>query len=71
MIRVLAPFVPLFSKRVWRHAQVLLWRGRYSLSGQKRPVTAAYRVMDLGRSKQFHSYHHALDLAAGFVSQPR
>ena len=24
MIRVLLPFVPLFSKRLWRHAQVLL-----------------------------------------------
>src|SRR5829696_3434998 len=24
MIRLLAPFVPLFSKRVWQHAQVLL-----------------------------------------------
>ena len=24
MIRVLAPFAPLFSKRVWQHVQVLL-----------------------------------------------
>jgi hypothetical protein len=24
MIRVLLPFVPLFSKRLWQHAQVLL-----------------------------------------------
>ena len=24
MIRVLAPFVPLFSKRVWQNAQILL-----------------------------------------------
>jgi hypothetical protein len=24
MIRVLAPFAPLFSKRVWQHAQLLL-----------------------------------------------
>jgi hypothetical protein len=28
MIRVLLPFVPLFSKRLWRHAQVLLARYR-------------------------------------------
>jgi hypothetical protein len=37
MIRVLVPFAPLFSKRVWRNAQVLLMGGK--------TVSSALRVM--------------------------
>ncbi len=42
MIRLLAPFVPLFSKRVWLHVQVLL-RGAILAAG-KRTVSAALRA---------------------------
>jgi hypothetical protein len=30
MVQVLASFAPLFSKRVWQHAQLLWWWGRSS-----------------------------------------
>ena len=36
MIRVLLPFVPLFSERVWQHAQVLLV-GAILAPGRRRP----------------------------------
>jgi hypothetical protein len=43
IIRVLAPFAPLFSHRVWRHAQVLLLGA--ILASRAHTVTAALRVM--------------------------
>jgi hypothetical protein len=43
IIRVLAPFAPLFSQRVWLHAQVLLVGA--ILTPGIRTVTAALRVM--------------------------
>ena len=61
MIQVLAPFVPLFSKRVWRHAQVLL--AGAILAPGRRTVTAALRAMGLAQSKQFHRYHRVLNRA--------
>jgi hypothetical protein len=61
MIQVLAPFVPLFSKRVWPHAQILL--AGAILAPGKRTVTAALRVTGLGQSKQFHRYHRVLNRA--------
>ena len=62
MVQVLAPFVPLFSKRVWRHVQVLL--AGTILAPGKRTVTAALRVMGLDQSKSFHRYHRVLNRAA-------
>jgi hypothetical protein len=61
MIQVLAPFVPLFSKRVWQQAQVLL--AGAVLAPGKRTVTAALRVMGLAQCKQFHRYHRVLNRA--------
>ena len=61
MVQVLAPFVPLFSERVWRHAQVLL--AGTILAPGKRTVTTALRVMGLGQSKQFYRYHRILNRA--------
>jgi hypothetical protein len=61
MLQVLAPFVPLFSERVWRHAQVLL--AGAILAPGKRTVTAALRVVGLGQGKQFHRYHRVLNRA--------
>jgi DDE superfamily endonuclease len=61
MVQVLAPFVPLFSERVWRHARVLL--AGAILAPGKRTVTAALRVMGLASSKHFHRYHRVLNRA--------
>ena len=71
MIAVLAPFAPLFSGRVWQHAQVLLTGAL--LAPAQRTVTAALRVMGLAQLRQFHRYQRVLSraqwssLAAGGV----
>jgi hypothetical protein len=61
MIRLLAPFAPLFSRRVWQHAQVL-FTGAILAPG-KRTVSSILRVMDLDHRKQFHRYHRVLNRA--------
>jgi len=62
MIRVLAPFAPLFSKRVWQHAQVLL--AGAILAPGRRTVGSALRAMGLDREKRFHRYHRVLSRAS-------
>src|SRR5215218_2143426 len=62
MIRFLAPFAPLFSKRVWQHAQVLLM-GAILAPGQ-RTVSSALRAMGLDQHKRFHRYHRVLSRAS-------
>ena len=61
MIAVVAPFAPLFSGRVWRHARVLL--AGTILTPAHRTVAAALRAMGLARTKQFHRYHRVLSHA--------
>jgi hypothetical protein len=61
MIRVLAPFAPLFSERVFRHVQVLL--AGTILAPGKRTVSSALRAMGLDRQKNFHRYHRVLSRA--------
>jgi hypothetical protein len=61
MIRLLAPFRPLFSRRVWMHVEVLL--AGTILTPGRRTVTAALRVMGLGQSRQFQRYHRVLSRA--------
>jgi DDE superfamily endonuclease len=61
IIPVLAPFAPLFSQRVWCHAQVLLL-GAILTSGA-RTVTAALRVMGLAMDHRFTNYHRVLNRA--------
>jgi hypothetical protein len=61
MVQVLAPFVPLFSKRVFRHAQVLLMGA--ILAPGRRTVSSALRAMGLDREKRFHRYHRVLSHA--------
>jgi len=61
MIRVLAPFAPLFSERVWRYAQVLLMGA--ILAPGKRTVSSALRTMGLDQQKRFHGYHRVLSRA--------
>ncbi len=62
MIRVLAPFAPLFSKRVWRHAQVLL--AGTILAPGRRTVSSALHAMGLDQEKRFHRYHRVLSCAS-------
>jgi hypothetical protein len=54
-------FAPLFSKPVWKHAQVLL-AGAILAPGQ-RTVTAALRVCGLSREQHFQTYHRVLNRA--------
>jgi hypothetical protein len=61
MIRVLAPFAPLFSKRIWQHVQVLLVGA--ILAPGRRTVSSALRAMGLDQEKQFHRYHRVLSHA--------
>jgi DDE superfamily endonuclease len=63
MIRLLAPFAPLFSKRVWQNAQVVLLAGAIIAPG-KRTVASALRAMGLDREKRFHRYYRILSRAA-------
>lgn len=62
MIPMLVPFAPLFSKRVWRHVQVLLVGA--ILAPGIRTVTAVLRVMGLSQLKPFQRYHRVLNRAA-------
>ena len=61
MVQVLAPFAPLFSKRVWRYAQMLLVGA--ILAPGRRTVSSALRAMGLDQQKQFHRYHRVLSHA--------
>ena len=61
IILVLAPFAPLFSHRVWVHAQLLLVGA--ILSPGARTVTAALRVMGLATERRFTNYHRVLNRA--------
>jgi hypothetical protein len=61
MVALLAPFAPLFSRPVWRHAQVLLV-GAILAPGQ-RMVSSVLRVMGLGRLATFQTYHRVLNRA--------
>ena len=61
MIPVVMAFAPLFSARVWDHAQVLLTGAL--LAPAQRTVTAALRVTGLDHVRQFHRYHRVLSRA--------
>ncbi|MBV9479153.1 MAG: transposase [Acidobacteria bacterium] len=58
-VSLLNTFAPLFSGRVWRHAQVLLI-GALLASGP-RTVTSCLRI--LGRERRFVNYHRVLSRA--------
>lgn len=62
IIEMLAPFAPLFSERVWRHAQMLLTGA--ILTAGRRTVSSALRAMGLSQEKRFHRYHRVLNRAA-------
>jgi hypothetical protein len=62
MVQVLASFAPLFSKRVWQHAQLLLVGA--ILAPGRRTVSSALRTMGLEQHKRFHRYHRVLSHAS-------
>src|SRR5215208_2099306 len=62
MVQALAPFAPLFSKRVFRHAQVLLIGA--ILAPGRRTVSSALRAMGLNQEERFHRYHRVLNRAS-------
>jgi hypothetical protein len=61
MVQVLASFAPLFSKRVWQHARLLLVGA--ILAPSRRTVGSALRAMGLDRYERFHRYHRVLSRA--------
>jgi hypothetical protein len=61
IILILAAFAPLFSERVWVHAQVLLLGA--ILTPGPRTVTAALRVMGLAMERHFTNDHRVLNRA--------
>jgi len=60
-ITMLGAFARLFSKRIWAHAQILLFGA--ILSPAERTVTAALRVMGLSWEKHFQNYDRVLNRA--------
>jgi hypothetical protein len=61
MVQVLAPFVPLFSGRVWQHVQLLV--AGAILAAGKRTVASALRAVDLQDELRFCRYHRVLSRA--------
>jgi hypothetical protein len=61
MIRLLAPFAPLFSERLWQHVQVLL--AGTILAPGKRTVASALRAVGLEDERRFCRYHRVLNRA--------
>jgi hypothetical protein len=55
---LISRFARIFSKRVWRHVQVLLIGA--ILAPGKRTVTAVLRVMGLSDEQHFQNYHRVL-----------
>src|ERR671910_597788 len=62
MIRVLAPFAPLFSNCVFQHVQLLLTG--LILAPGKRTVASALRAVGLDKEKRYCRYHRVLSRAA-------
>jgi hypothetical protein len=61
MIWVLAPFAPLFSKRVWQHVQLLL--AGTILAPSKKTIASALRAVGLEDERRFCRYHRVLSRA--------
>ena len=61
MMKVILPFVDLFSERVWDYAQILLMGAL--LAPGKRTVSAALTVLGLKDDRQYQNYHRVLNRA--------
>jgi len=60
-LQLLAPFAPLFARRVWCHALVLV--AGTVLAPGRRTVCAALRAMGLHHTKHWTRYHRVLNRA--------
>ncbi len=58
---IILAFAPVFKKRTWHSALVLLWGA--ILAPGKRTVSSALRVMGLSTERQFQKYHRVLNRA--------
>jgi hypothetical protein len=67
IILVLAPVAPLFSQRVWLHAQLLLLGAM--LAPGTRTVTAALRAMGLSGERHVINDHRVLNRATWSAHQ--
>jgi hypothetical protein len=61
LTQLIVKFAPLFSKRVWEHAQVLVVGAL--LAPGKRTGTAVLRVMGLSQERHYQNYHRVLNRA--------
>lgn len=61
IIALLAPFAPLFSRRTWRHVEVLLVGA--ILTPGRRMVSSALRAVGLAHVSTFQTYHRVLNRA--------
>ena len=61
LLAVIVTFQPLFSKRVFMHAHLLL--AGAILTPAKRTISSVLRIMVLGEEKNFHKYHRLLSTA--------
>jgi hypothetical protein len=64
--RQISAFTPLFTKKVFEHAKILLMAGTpvgSILVVGRRTVCSALRTVGLEQEKQFHKYHRVLNLA--------
>ena len=59
IIQTMSSFAPLFSARVWPHAQVLLTGA--ILAPGKRTVSVLLRVLGLDHRSDFQTYHRVLN----------
>ena len=58
---ILMKFAPVFSKKIWRLAQVMVIGA--TLAPGKRTVTAVLRILGLSEEKHFQKYHRVLNRA--------
>lgn len=61
MVAIVGAFAPLFSERVWAHAQVLVW-GTLLARGP-RTVASALRAMGKAEERHWTNYHRVLNRA--------
>src|SRR5438876_6981097 len=61
LTRLIVRFAPVFSKRVWEHARILVVGAL--LAPGTRTVTAVLRVMGLSQEEHFQNYHRVLNRA--------
>lgn len=61
LLHLIVVFAPLFSKRVWEHAKILLLG--VLLARGKRTVTSSLRAVGLANETHFENYHRVLNRA--------